>query len=379
MCESVRFEIRNRNRAFGNAKIIRVIQGLRARQTSETRGFRVHTMNVEGMKVAELKEELKRRGLPTHGLKAALAERLTAAVDAENDESAAPTGLNDGDDERAGDDAPATTPAPVREAPQSEDDDVDFLEDAPSGPTSGPPEPTPVPTVVTDAAPTASLEEEPEEEPDYEPEETPTPPPKRPREDPVADDDDAKRPKVTEEPADGAMAPGVENNNNNDNDDDDVSLPTRALRIDNFVRPFTFNQVRTMLAQFGAFDVDGVDTPVWMNQPVKTHAIVVYAAESSANECKAFLDQRRWPEETGRALRVRYVSLTEAAETVRAAESAKREAEERVAKARSERGNQQRGRAGTVQPQRSQQNQSDDAMRWTRTWPRISWRERRRG
>ena len=374
MCESVRFEIRNRNRAFGNAKIIRVIQGLRARQTSETRGFRVHTMNVEGMKVAELKEELKRRGLPTHGLKAALAERLTAAVDAENDESAAPT-KNDGDDELSAGDAPATTPAPMSEAPQSEDDDVDFLEDAPSGPTSGPPEPTPVPTVVTDAAPTASLEEEPEEEPDYEPEETPTPPPKRPREDPVADDDDAKRPKVTEEPADGAMAPGVENNNNNDNDDD-VSLPTRALRIDNFVRPFTFNQVRTMLAQFGAFDVDGVDTPVWMNQPVKTHAIVVYADDSSANECKAFLDQRRWPEETGRALRVRYVSLTEAAETVRAAESAKREAEERVAKARLERGNQQRGRAGTNGPQHSQQT-SDDA-RWTRTWPRISWRERRR-
>ena len=37
-------------------------------------------MNVEGMKVAELKEELKRRGLPTHGLKAALAERLAAAI-----------------------------------------------------------------------------------------------------------------------------------------------------------------------------------------------------------------------------------------------------------------------------------------------------------
>ena len=266
MCESVRFEIRNRNRAFGNAKIIRVIQGLRARQTSDARGFRVHTMNVEGMKVAELKEELKRRGLPTHGLKAALAERLTAAVDAENDESAAPTGLNDGDDELSAGDAPATTPAPMSEAPQSEDDDVDFLEDAPSGPTSGPPEPTPVPTVVTDAAPTASLEEEPEEEPDYEPEETPTPPPKRPREDPVADDDDAKRPKVTEEPADGAMAPGVENNNNNDNDDDDVSLPTRALRIDNFVRPFTFNQVRAMLAavrgvRCGRRGHAGVDEP----------------------------------------------------------------------------------------------------------------------
>ena len=47
-------------------------------------------MNVEGMKVAELKEELKRRGLPTHGLKAALAERLTAAFDAENNESRGP-------------------------------------------------------------------------------------------------------------------------------------------------------------------------------------------------------------------------------------------------------------------------------------------------
>ena len=333
-------------------------------------------MNVEGMKVAELKEELKRRGLPTHGLKAALAERLTAAVDAENDESAAAT-KNDGDDELSAGDAPATTPAPMSEA-QSEDDDVDFLEDAPSGPTSGGPEPTPVPTVVRDAAPT-SASEEPEEEPDYEPEETPTPPPKRPREDPVADDDDAKRPKVTDEPADGAMAPGVENYNNNNNNDNDDATRTRALRIDNFVRPFTFNQVRAMLAEFGAFDVDGVDEPVWMNQPVKTHAIVVYADESSANECKAFLDDKRWPEETGRALRVRYVSLTEAAETVRAAENAKREAEEGVAKARLQRGNQQRGRAGAVRPRHSQQNQSDDVARWTRTWPRISWRERRRG
>lgn len=35
------------------------------------------------VQVAELKEELKQRGLPTAGLKAALAERLTEAVEAE--------------------------------------------------------------------------------------------------------------------------------------------------------------------------------------------------------------------------------------------------------------------------------------------------------
>ena len=40
-------------------------------------------MDIKGMKVAELKEELKRRGLATHGLKAELAERLAAAVEAE--------------------------------------------------------------------------------------------------------------------------------------------------------------------------------------------------------------------------------------------------------------------------------------------------------
>ena len=222
-------------------------------------------MNVEGMKVAELKEELKRRGLPTHGLKAALAKRLTAAVDAENDESAAPTGLNDGDDELSAGDAPATTPAPVREAPQSEDDDVDFLEDAPSGPASGPTEPSsPVPTVVRDAAPTASLEEEPEEEPDYEPEETPTPPPKRPREDPVADDDDAKRPKVTEEPADGAMAPGVENNNDNDNDEcftTHSSAAHRQLREAVHVQPSAYDARAVRGVRCGRRGHAGVDEP----------------------------------------------------------------------------------------------------------------------
>ena len=169
-----------------------------------------------------------------------------------------------------------------------------FPQRRPVAPDATPREPVAEPVAGDDADPATRgvPDEEPEEEPDYEPDDEPTPPPKRPREeeedaDAPETDADAKRPRTTNDD---------ERDRDGDDDDDgakspQAKSPTRALRIDNFVRPFTFNQVRALLRQFGAFASDGEDIDgeedgaglglglaaggeaVWMNQPVKTHAI----------------------------------------------------------------------------------------------------------
>ena len=248
-----------------------------------------------------------------------------------------------------------------------------------------PREPVAEPVAGDDADPATRgvPDEEPEEEPDYEPDDEPTPPPKRPREeeedaDAPETDADAKRPRTTNDDDD---------DRDGDVDDDDEaksaqSPAPRALRIDNFVRPFTFNQVRALLRQFGAFASDGEDIDgeedgaglglglaaggeaVWMNQPVKTHAIVVFESNESARSCAKALDGARWPEETGRPLAVSHVSVDEARAIVRDAERAKREHTERVVVSKN-------------RVRRFSRDRDDEGIRFTRAWPRIAWRERR--
>lgn len=340
-------------------------------------------MDIKGMKVAELKEELKRRGLATHGLKAELAERLAAAVEAEESTEA---GRGDDGAGAGGDDSPpGDAPTDPTDPPPASEEDVDFLDDAPAAPDATPRDPKAEPVAGDDADPATRgvPDEEPEEEPDYEPDDEPTPPPKRPREeeedaDAPETDADAKRPRTTNDD---------ERDRDGDDDDDgakspQAKSPTRALRIDNFVRPFTFNQVRALLRQFGAFASDGEDIDgeedgaglglglaaggeaVWMNQPVKTHAIVVFASTESARSCAKALDGARWPEETGRPLAVSHVSVDEARAIVRDAERAKREHTERVV-------------ASKNRVRRFSRDRDDDGIRFTRAWPRIAWRERR--
>ena len=334
-------------------------------------------MDIKGMKVAELKEELKRRGLATHGLKAELAERLAAAVEAEESTEA---GRGDDGAGAGGDDSPpGDAPTDPTDPPPASEEDVDFLKDAPVAPDATPREPVAEPVAGDDVDPATRgvPDEEPEEEPDYEPDDEPTPPPKRPREeeedaDAPETDADAKRPRTTND----------DDDRDGDVDDDDEaksaqSPAPRALRIDNFVRPFTFNQVREMLRQFGAFangEVDGDGDgsglglaggeAVWMNQPVKTHAVVVFASVESALSCAKALDGAPWPEESGRRLAVSHVTVDEARAIVRDAERAKREHTERVV-------------ASKNRVRRFSRDRDDDGIRFTRAWPRIAWRERR--
>ena len=74
--------------------------------------------NVPKMKVAELKTELETRGLPTHGLKAELVERLVSHL--RDQPGGAGDGVNAGDDD-ANDDAASENNDVVKPAPASED------------------------------------------------------------------------------------------------------------------------------------------------------------------------------------------------------------------------------------------------------------------
>ena len=266
-------------------------------------------MDIKGMKVAELKEELKRRGLATHGLKAELAERLAAAVEAEEIDRGWARGRRRG----GGDDSPpGDAPTDATDRPPASEEDVDFLDDAPVAPDATPREPVAEPVAGDDADPATRgvPDEEPEEEPDYEPDDEPTPPPKRPREEEDDADDapetdaDAKRPRTTND----------DDDRDGDVDDDDgatiapTGADTRASSTA-FVEAVHVQPGPRLLRQFRSLRERrggrrwgrrggagaGRGRAVWMNQPASEGARRRRFA-SRRRRCRA---PRRWTARRG--------------------------------------------------------------------------------
>ena len=91
--------------------------------------------------------------------------------------------------------------------------------------------------------------------------------------------------------------------------------PSRALRVDNFVRPFTEAGAKALFAAHG--DV----VSFWM-PPLKTHAYAVYGSPANAASAAAALAGAEWPAGAHNALRPRFVRVEEAEAAAAAGEAA---------------------------------------------------------
>ena len=88
---------------------------------------------------------------------------------------------------------------------------------------------------------------------------------------------------------------------------------TQCLHITNFVRPFTLSQAKALISE--------TCTPVyfWMDV-IKSQCYIETTTQDEADKTFEALNNRRWPEETGRQLKVSYVnksSLPKQAENVK--------------------------------------------------------------
>ncbi|KAG0559429.1 hypothetical protein KC19_10G104000 [Ceratodon purpureus] len=79
---------------------------------------------------------------------------------------------------------------------------------------------------------------------------------------------------------------------------------TTSLKIDKFLRPFTFKAVKELLAQTGTVE------DVWMDQ-IKTHCYVTYSSIEEATATRNALYNLQWPPQGGRLLTAEFVDPTE--------------------------------------------------------------------
>jgi apoptotic chromatin condensation inducer in the nucleus len=274
----------------------------------------------EKQTVAQLKDELKARGLPVSGKKADLIARLENAVSAKKQPSS----------DRPEDEEQAYVQIDASGTPFQEDDapNPELQDDAP--------------TDLPPVKPEDKIDTKPTSDRDFQQNE-PTPPPEQPSL-PNADETEEqdKKRKLSEEEEDAASVPETEQKQepaptitttttattittsnkkkkpnprsegkNNSKKPLPVSpkiptTPTRALRIDGFVRPFTENAVKLLLSENGRNVVS-----MWM-PTIKTHCFVVFSKQSEAEAACAELDGKQWPAASPKTLAVRYCYIREA-------------------------------------------------------------------
>ncbi len=81
-----------------------------------------------------------------------------------------------------------------------------------------------------------------------------------------------------------------------------LSVSSTFVRIDRFVRPFTTQAAKDLIAQFGTV------RSFWMDS-IKSFAFVEYENEMQAHKCRTSLNGVKWPAETGKQLVVTESSL----------------------------------------------------------------------
>ncbi|KAG3096767.1 hypothetical protein PC121_g2399 [Phytophthora cactorum] len=238
------------------------------------------------LKVKDLQRELKKRGLDTGGLKAALLQRLKEHLQQEEEVTAQEEKTKESSDKEEG-----TEKKNEKDKKEKVVKKGESAQEQVTGSNSGENEDKPETATLkrgTDAVDKDDNEDAP----------------------------DAKKPKLTEEAENGSPQP--------EDEDDSKPTPTAdaekaadgdtgatekehrtTLRIDNFIRPFTLNAVKALVQELGNFVEDGF----WMDA-IKTHCFVTYPTSEIAEKTSTALNGKEWPPENGRSLSVKFADHT---------------------------------------------------------------------
>jgi apoptotic chromatin condensation inducer in the nucleus len=278
---------------------------------------------IHELKVADLKEELKKRGQPVAGKKAELAARLEEYVK-EHEAGSAEAEPAAGAEEATKEAEPAaeeatvaaaepelpaaaeTAAAPVEEAKASPADDIDLdygeSEDE---------QPQQHETKPVEKAATAPSQNPDEKEKKAEPESR-----KRPNASTEPTTEEASRPEKQAKTEAAQPFSKKQDQPESENGAEptataaDKPQGSRALRIEGFVRPFTENQARTLLDQSGTI------TAMWMPS-IRNVAWVVYSTKSEAETAKTALFKLQWPAGSPKVLMPASVSVHAAEKAIR--------------------------------------------------------------